>query len=107
MSKLSKLKSVLIHFPLEGYVIVALLMSGAAWAAHSNHSFWGGVACGGYLFPRWIEEADPKVRRGLETAAEQKEAYTRAASHVGFEKPTSHPIGQSAATLCNQPTGSN
>ena len=92
------------HFILsiEGPIILAALVAGLFLASKPAGPLWAQMACDGYLFPKWIEEADPKVRRDLKTPAEQREAYERAARHVGYDERTSKAVGQSAATLCQE-----
>jgi len=103
MSRLAKAKSGLRYVPLEAYLVLALLIAAVFWSGTSSgRSFWGDMACRGYLFPKWIEQKDPNVRRGLNTPSEQKEAFERAARHVGYDERTSKAVGLSAATLCNQ-----
>ena len=89
-------------FSIEGPIILAVLVAGLFLASKPARPFWAEMACDGYLFPKWIEQKDPKVRSGLNTPAEQREAYKKAAQHVGYDERTSKAVGQSAATLCKQ-----
>ena len=102
MSALAKAKIILRYVPLEAYLVFALLMAALFWSGtRSNRTFWGDMACRGYLFPKAVE-SDPSIKRDLQTPAEQREAFTKAAHRVGADADTADKVGKSAALLCNQ-----
>jgi hypothetical protein len=90
-------------YSIELWLLIALFLGGLIWTSTSSgRSFWGDAACRGYLFPYEVEDGTV-VRRGIETAAEQRAAFATAAQRLGADPDESRAIGKSAEILCNQP----
>jgi hypothetical protein len=95
------------RYSVEFWLLVAVLIGALFWSGTpSGRSFWGDMACKGYLFPKHIEDGSV-VKSEIEGAAEQYAAFATASQRLGANQEESRAIGKSAAILCNQPTKGN